>query len=130
MYTEIKTFEDACAVSGTPTTLPDVSMIPERFREPLLAYYELMVKAEAVNLDPDESKPFEERIFKPDYNDGTWKYFPVFDLSGPSGFAFYDFVSWHTYSRVGSRLEYRDRDRATYAGETFTPTYEKAFKMK
>jgi hypothetical protein len=129
-YEQIKSFEDACKVSGIETLLPDVSMLPERFRESLIGYYQLMVMVEAVNIDLDESKPFEDRIFKPDYNDGTWKHFPLFYLSGPSGFAFIGDAYWYSYSNVGSRLEYRDRERARYAGKTFIRNYEQAFKIK
>jgi hypothetical protein len=113
-YEQIKSFEDACKVSGIETLLPDVSMLPERFRESLIGYYQLMVMVEAVNIDLDESKPFEDRIFKPDYNDGTWKHFPLFYLSGPSGFAFRGYAYWGADSLVGSRLEYRDRERAIH----------------
>ena len=118
-YTEIQSFETACAASGYTTALPDVSMLPEHLQQPVIAFYKLIVQNEAINRDPEEKenpKDITARNWKPSYTDGSYKYMLWFDLSGPSGFAFYDDGSWRTCSHVGSRLVYRDLGRAKLAG--------------
>ncbi len=61
----------------------------------------------------------------PDWdNSNETKYFPWFKM-GSSGFRFYGFVTWFTCSFVGSRLCFKNRDLAKYAGEQFTDLYRK-----
>jgi hypothetical protein len=117
-YKEIQSFEAACAASGYTTALPDVSMLPEHMQQPVIAFYRLIVQNEAINREQEDSenpKPIKDRNWKPDYTDGSWKYTPYFKLSGPSGFAFRGYAYWGADSLVGSRLEYRDRERAIHA---------------
>lgn len=62
-------------------------------------------------LTPDEVGYRKEKLIvaaynegkKPDWNDGTPKRYPLFDLSS-SGFRSYVYDGWHSYSDVGSRL--------------------------
>lgn len=64
----------------------------------------------------------------PDWrNSNEYKYVPYFDLSCSSGFGFEDSTSYYevSYSSVGSRLCFKSRELAEYAGKTITPVYRK-----
>ena len=117
MYTEIKTFEDACkAINVEPTIIPDFSLFPESDQEAMIAHAKLIIIAQAINGD-----------WVPDWTNGEWdKYYPWFKMGSPSGggFSYLVFVSWYTTSHVGSRLCYKSRDLAIYAGQQFTDIYE------
>ena len=56
-------------------------------------------------------------------NSNETKYFPWFKLSS-SGFRFSDCGGWDAGSAVGSRLCFKSRELAIYAGETFTDVYK------
>jgi hypothetical protein len=63
----------------------------------------------------------------PDWMDSEYKYFPWFDMKGSSsgsGFSFCDCGDWGTYSSVGSRLCFKSRELAEYAGKQFTEIYK------
>lgn len=57
------------------------------------------------------------------WKDGEYAYTPYF-TRGSAGFRFGDFNCWSSDSHVGSRLELRTPELATYAGETFVDTYK------
>jgi hypothetical protein len=121
MYTEIKTFEDACKVINVePTTIiPDFSLFPEADKEAMIAHAKLIIIAKAINGD-----------WVPDWTNGEWdKYYPWFRMSSPSGggFSYYDYVYWHTLSYVGSRLCFETREKAKYAGKQFEDLYKAYF---
>ena len=65
----------------------------------------------------------------PDWNNGQWdKWFIWFkmDASAGSGFAFLGgFDHWYTNSTVGSRLCFKSKALAEYAGKQFTDIYKK-----
>jgi len=121
---KIKTFEDACNAGGyDPTILPDVSMLPEKFRKHQVAQYKLMIITEAIN---------EKRL--PNWNDRSeWKYFPWMQVEAdeqrPSGFGFsrtaYDYTYTRTY--VGSRLCVFTAEHALYLGTQFADLYKDLF---
>jgi hypothetical protein len=123
-YTTIKTFEDACAaLQLSPTALPDFSMMPEKHQKALLAHAKLIIVAEALNAG-----------WQPNWNDtDEYKYVPWFEIDAsedkPSGFGFSgsycDF--WYSGARVGSRLCFRTRDLALYAGKQFEELYKDYF---
>lgn len=120
-YTEIKTFEDACkATNKNPETLPDVSMLSLGMAKFILANYKLAIIAEALN----EGK-------KADWSNwDEWKYFPWFEIkadkTNPSGSGFSDsgYDDWFTVTDVGSRLSFRSRELALYAGKQFEELYK------
>lgn len=61
----------------------------------------------------------------PDWdNSNEYKYFPWFKMSS-SGFRSHDCVYWPAFSVVGSRLCFKNRELAKYAGEQFTDVYRK-----
>ena len=113
-YQEIKTMSDVYKVNGiiklTPS--PDTK---ERY------YEDLILVAKALNGN-----------WKPDWNDmNEYKWFPYFQFS--SGFRFsgtdtnYDCGA--TVTGVGSRLCFKNKQIAEYAGKTFIEQYEKLMRF-
>jgi hypothetical protein len=66
------------------------------------------------------------KIWVPVYDGSETHYWPVPDLSDPSGFGFSvtDFDDWRASSGVGSRLEYRSTELAEEGFEEFKPYYK------
>lgn len=118
---QIKSFEDACLHLKIEPKLPDVSMLPERHQKALLAHCQLVIITEALNTSEDGE------TWKPDWdNHNEWKYYPWFVMSS-SGFGFYGVDYRASLSSVGSRLCFRTRKLAEYAGKTFTDRYKDYF---
>jgi hypothetical protein len=117
-FRKIKTFEDACKKEGIDPVLPDLSMIPEEFRKPLIAAYKLLIIYKAIN-----------NGWIPDWNDYyQYKYYPWFSvLSSGFGFSvsFYYYVSTSTY--VGSRLCTDSSEKAMYIVKQFKAEYQAYF---
>jgi hypothetical protein len=118
MYTDIKTFEDACKVLNleSATIIPDFSLFPESDIDAMIAHAKLIIIAKAINGD-----------WTPDWTDSSqWKYYPWFEMGSSSGVGFscdgYDF--WSTYSGVGSRLCFENREKAKYVGKQFQELYK------
>ncbi len=121
MYTEIKTFEDACKVLNLDanTVIPDFSLFPAEEQEAMKAHAKLIIIAKAINGD-----------WVPDWTDGKWnKYYPWFEMGSPSGggFSYDGYADWHTGSSVGSRLCFETSEKAEYAGRTFEDLYKTYF---
>ena len=124
MYTEIKTYEDACKAKGLNSELlPDNSMLPPGMAKALTAYAKLFIIAEAIN-----------EGWTPDYSDTDLpKYFPYFEVEateeqkGGIGFSFYYCTGFFTCSNTGSRLCFPDREKALYFGETFADLFIDAY---
>ena len=120
MYTEIKTFEDACkAINVEPTIIPDFSLFPESDQQAMIAHAKLVIIAKAINGD-----------WVPDWTNGEWdKYYPWFKMGSPSGggFSYDDCDNWHTTSIVGSRLCFESSEKAEYAGNQFEDLYKAYF---
>jgi hypothetical protein len=116
---QIKTFEDACKVLNLDPVkvLPDVSAFPPTHQAALTAAGKLFIIADALN-----------EGWKPDWNDDDeYKYYPWFDLekdkNNPSGFRLFGVFCNCTDSSVGSRLCFKSRDIAEYAGTQFVDLY-------
>lgn len=128
MENQIKSFEHACEVLGRSTHLPQVSMLAEKHQKAIIAHYKLVTIAEAANFIENGNKEW-----VPDYSDGTWKYYPWFDVnkdeSKPSGvgLSYRYYVSSHSTTCVGSRLCFLTSDLAQYIGVTFIELYEELF---
>lgn len=63
----------------------------------------------------------------PDWsNSNEYKYFPWLRMSSSSGseFSYNDYDSWATTSFVGSRLCFKSRELAEFAGKQFTEIYK------
>ena len=105
----IKTFEDAIKETCRPE-VPDFSNLPEDLREYFKAQYKIIVIAEALN-----------EGWKADWNDSNqYKYYPYFYMSS-GAFVFTDtyYDCSHAYAGYGSRLCFKTRVLAKYAGEQF-----------
>lgn len=88
---------------------------------------------QCIGLSPDE---IAYRIIKmlvkslnegwvPDWsNSKEVKYYPWFEMGGSSGFRFDGCDSWGSASGVGSRLCFKSRELAEYAGKQFTDVYK------
>lgn len=116
----IKTFEEACKVLNLDPekVLPDVSAFLPPHQAALTAAGKLFIIADALN-----------EGWKPDWNnDDEWKYYPWFDMekdedNNPSGFRL-DGVDFSCAgSGVGSRLCFKSREIAEYAGTQFIDLY-------
>lgn len=121
MYTDIKTFEDACIKENLDpnTVIPDFSLFPENDRQAMIAHAKLIIIAKAINGD-----------WVPDWTDSAqWKYYPWFIMGSSSGvgFSFGDYVYWHATSIVGSRLCFENREKAKYVGTQFQELYKSYF---
>jgi len=118
-FRTIKSFEDACAKEGIdPTALPDVSMIPEEFRKPIINAYKLMIIFLAIN-----------NGWRPDWSDSDqYKYFPWYGvLSSGFGFSSSGYGFGSSFTRVGSRLCTDTSEKAMYIAEQFKAEYQEYF---
>lgn len=122
---KITSFDDACKALGISNALPDVSALPEKQRKAIVAHYQLVIIAEALN-----------EGWKPNWNDwNEWKYYPWFKMGkeGASpgvGFSYSAYVNVHTFSGVGSRLCFKSSKLAEYAGEKFEQLYKDYFLIE
>jgi hypothetical protein len=69
--------------------------------------------------------------WKPNWDNSTeGKYYPWFRMSSSgSGFAFDDFLCDDAISDVGSRLVFKTRELAEYAGKQFVEIYKEMFTL-
>ena len=59
-------------------------------------------------------------------DDSQGKYYPWFYMEGGySGFRFREYAYWYSYSSVGSRLCFKSRELAEYAGRQFIDVYKR-----
>jgi len=109
----IKSFEDAQKATARPN-VPDFSNVPEDLRDYFIALYKMAIITEALNGD-----------WKADYNDSNQaKYYPWFYMSS-AGFVFLDTGCdcSNAYASSASRLCFKTREIAKYAGEQFLPIW-------
>ena len=113
----IKSFEDAVKATGRPNT-PDFSNVPEDLREYFEAQYKMVVISEALN-----------EGWEPDWdNENEAKYFPWFWKEAvSSGFVFRDAYYYYSHASAGSgsRLCFKTRALAEYAGKQFIDIWNK-----
>lgn len=63
--------------------------------------------------------------WQPDWNNSQQsKFAPWFYMGGSSGFRYSDYVYWASHSDIGSRLCFKTRELAEYAGTQFKDVYE------
>jgi hypothetical protein len=113
----VKTFEDACDVVGTlpdnVKTLLSYNGIDGEMRASV-AHMKLQIIAKALN-----------EGWVPNWNKSSeYKYHPWFDFSSSSGFSFSVYDCGCSRSPVGSRLCFKSRELAEYAGKQFTELYK------
>ena len=129
----ITTFESACKALGISDTLPDVKNLDEISQKGIISSYKLQVISRALNKVGE--KGTEKKEWKPDWNDhNQYKYYPWFYMgdhgAAPGvGFSFRDCAYVITRSAVGSRLCFKSRELAEYAGKTFFELYKEYFLM-
>lgn len=120
---KVKSFEDACKLLDITPSVPVVTGIPEKYQKPLIANYQLMVIAEALN-----------EGWTPDWSNGEWdKWHPWFDMDNSSSagrFSFYAAAGQSSYSNVGSRLCFKSEELADYAGTQFLELYRELFVIE
>jgi hypothetical protein len=123
----VKSFEDALAI--LEEIVPDISWefkeiigLKNRYAKRLIGEFKLMVIVEALN-----------EGWKPNWNDwNEYKYYPWFFVGGPAhigaaagfGTVYSIIEASSTYTYLGSRLCFKTRALAEYAGRTFTALYE------
>jgi hypothetical protein len=114
----VKTFEDACKVIGEDPSSDFFTNCSLRPHE--IATRKVETIAKALNQE-----------WFPNWNDSSeLKYYPWFDLSSSgSGFSYYDYVFVNSGSYVGSRLVFKTRELAIYAGKQFTEIYKEMFTL-
>jgi hypothetical protein len=96
----IKTFSDACEVLGI------------RVPKTIHAVDKLKIIAEALN-----------EGWKPDWNNSNQaKFVPWFKWNG-TAFVYYDYYDWGSFTLVGSRLCFKDKETAIYAATQFIDLY-------
>lgn len=120
MYTNIKTFEDACAAIGCSIEIPSLQGGYDKHGQSLLAYYKLTIIAEALN-----------EGWIPDWDDySQYKWVPYFRNKSGFGLAFDDYDSWSTSTDVGSRLCFKSSEIAVYVATQFADLYNDFLTIK
>lgn len=116
----IKTFEDACKELGidSSSVIPEVATAGlQKDEKSIQAYCKLIIIAKALN-----------EGWAPNWAMGDeYKWFPWFDLSSGSGLRYGDNDFWLSLSTVGSRLCYKTKELAIYAGQQFEDIYQDYF---
>ena len=109
----IKTFEEALQAQNVIFKAPEGATPDE------IAYMKLKIITKALN-----------EGWEPDWNNWSeWKYYPYFKMSDNGaapgvGFSYFDFGHDLDVSFVGSRLCFKSRELAEYAGKTFASLYK------
>lgn len=117
----VKTFEDACRETDCYPENITVSGIglDEKELKALAAYQKLFVVAKALN-----------EGWVPDWNNGNqYKYYPWFNMENGFAFVVYVFSYRRRISYVGSRLCFKSRELAEYAGKQFIHLYEQVMVL-
>ena len=110
-FRTIDSFEAACKKQNVdPTALPEVDMLPERFRKAIIAVYKLFIIFEAVN-DGWVCRPGDASQAK--YSPWLWV------LSSGAGFVNSHCVYAHSLTISGSRLCTETPEQSLFIGETF-----------
>lgn len=125
-HTTITSFADACkALNLDPAALLVVTGLPEKHQKALIAHYQLITIAQALNDG-----------WEPDWtNHSQWKYYPWFDVEAKEdktgvGLSYHDYASTLSFTGIGSRLCYHSEELAAYAGTIFKDLYEVYFLYK
>ncbi|MFA5650020.1 MAG: hypothetical protein WC914_02630 [Proteiniphilum sp.] len=117
---KVQTFKDACYELGVnPSVEPTVTDLPPRFQRSVLNYYKLLIITEALNDGwfPDFSDPSQKKWWVYSYYNS--------EHGAACGLAYSDsYSAWsYSYSYIGARLAFKDKETAEYALETFKPLY-------
>lgn len=116
----VKSFSDVLEVLGIDED--DFEISNDDLEEDEIAYRQIKLIVKALNDG-----------WVPDWtNTNQYKYAPWFNMGSSSGVGFscYGYVSWSAVSGVGSRLCFKSRELAEYAGKQFTEIYKKYMTVK
>ena len=116
----VKTYADACAVLGIEP-MNETVLAKLGFTKDEIAYRKLKTIAEALN-----------EGWRPDWaNSNEYKYWPWFVYNPASAGFSYAYTSYAaSNANVGSRLCYKTRELATYAGRQFEGLYNDFLLIK
>lgn len=118
----VKTYADACAVLGIEPVNEDV-LTKLGFTKDEIAYRKLKTIAEALN-----------EGWRPNWADSNeYKYWPWFVYNPASaGFSFAStlYAASYSHTAIGSRLCYKTRELAAYAGRQFEGLYNDFLLIK
>lgn len=115
----IKTFEDACRELGIEKIELGITGM-DKDQASIAAYAQLIIIARALN-----------EGWEPDWSDSSqYKYYPWFEHKSGFGLSFYDFDCWTTTTNVGSRLCFKSKELALYAGRQFEYLYNQFLSIK
>ena len=118
----VKTYADACAVLGIEP-MNETVLAKLGFTKDEIAYRKLKTIAEALN-----------EGWRPDWaNSNEYKYWPWFVYNPASAgfsYAYTAFTASYPTANVGSRLCYKTRELATYAGRQFEGLYNDFLLIK
>lgn len=127
MEKRFETYEDCeKAVGLTPGTLPDVSMLPAKYRKSLIADFQATIVTEAHNegWEPDFTN----------HNQAKYSVWPEIkaDKKRPTGFGFSysGYVSSYSCAAVGSRHLLKSRELALYVQVQFADIYKSHLLLK
>ena len=113
---QVKTFDDVLSIAGT--TLEQLIHPSDTTDE--AAYKKVKLIAKVLN-----------EGWQPNWKDSDeYKYYPWFDLSSGSGLAYHGYDYNFSNSFVGSRLCFKSRELAKYAGTRFIDIYTELFIIK
>lgn len=118
----VKTFEDACQIASVSDNVRSLLNYngPDEDMKASQAHAKIVIIARALN-----------EGWKPDWsNTNQVKYYPWFKYSPGSGFSYGDYGSDWTDSYVGSRLCFKSRELAKYAGKQFEQLYKDYFLIE
>ena len=120
----IKTIEDACNELGEDDEDVKALRVIENLDVPkhIISQLQSIIIVKALN-----------EGWIPDWSDSSqYKYYPWFNMESSSagGFVFFGYVSWRSRTNVGSRLCFKSRELAEYAGKQFKDIYEEYFVIK
>lgn len=116
----IKSFEDVLKEKNM--TLEDFNELNEDLEPDEVAYRKIKLIAKVLN-----------EGWTPDWsNSNEYKYYPWFKMGSPSGvwFSYFDYDVWSARSTVGSRLCFKSRELAEYAGKQFESLYKDYFVIE
>lgn len=119
-YKKIKSYEAACKALGLKPISDEVfNAFQKEDRKTMAAYHKLAVITRAINegWQPDWSNR-EERKYEP----------YMYTNSAGLACANTNYAPSHTDARIGSRLCFRDYERATFAVDTFGELYKDYFR--
>ena len=119
----IKTFEDACAELNIVPSEIDRNVLCEALpddQNSLRAYAKLIIIVRALN-----------EGWEPNWSDDNeYKYMPWFKHKSGFGLSYLVYDRWATLTVVGSRLCYKSRELAEYAGTQFADIYNDYLTIK